>query len=58
MSDPAVDDAYERSAADFGKAVYRCLQCGHRWISNPVPKDCPECGNPYVKWLNYNDRKW
>lgn len=44
------------------KANYECLKCDLEWIENTKggsiksshgPTECPQCGNLYVKWINY-----
>ena len=36
-------------------AVHICLRCNYKWEDNLGPVDCPVCGSPYLKWLNYED---
>jgi len=44
-------------------AQYRCLRCEHKWevvfdFTIPMyvhPSGCPECGNLWFKWENYED---
>lgn len=50
-------------------AKYKCVKCEHEFVgypgndqnwmtpNNPDPTQCPECGNIYVQWLNYEDYK-
>lgn len=36
-------------------ATYRCSRCGHDWRAAPTRKACcPECGELYVTWTNYD----
>ena len=36
-------------------ASYRCLRCNHDWRERPSFKvECPNCGELYVKWTNYD----
>jgi len=41
------------------KAHFRCLRCDYEYWTIPGPTECPECGNLWVKWVNYEEwRKW
>lgn len=37
------------------KARYRCLDCGHEYLGEPGPTQCPVCGHLYVEWLNHEE---
>src|ERR1700722_1579456 len=34
------------------RAHYECQQCDAQWTGMVGPADCPQCGCPYVLWLN------
>jgi rubredoxin len=34
-------------------AQYRCLSCQAVWQQLAGPTDCPNCGDLYVEWTNY-----
>ncbi len=38
------------------KKELRCLKCNYEWDSDTGNTDCINCGNIWVKWINYE--KW
>lgn len=38
-------------------AKFKCLKCGSTWATRPGMVTCIQCGNLYVKWVNYDKFK-
>jgi len=35
------------------EATFECLGCRFRWKGAPGPVDCPRCGGPRVRWVDF-----
>lgn len=47
----------QRTSKTNTSAKFKCMRCENIYHDFPGPTKCPNCGNSYVEWINYEDLK-